>query len=397
MGRHFMTMTIWVGILFRCLPVTAGDKDLAKGHFEKGIELMQEQRFHEATWELSESMRLYPTKGVVYNLANCYRATHQYLQAITLFERLLDEYAATLSASMKKDAKRQIVELGESLVSVTVTSALEDVAVVINGEAVGRTPFEKPLRMNPVELEVTGTKAGFESVAQTVSPAAGESVTVTLSLSPIPARLSVTSNVDGATVWVDDEAVGETPLDALSLPTGSHRIKLVKEGFRVSEQTVDLPPGGTASVTVDLALVPPPAQGPAREAPKALAAEKENETPAIERETATPFRSPIVLTGLVGTVASAGVSGAMWGVAFKKRSDYNTKNQALDEDYDEALSAAARADRADSKKFNRAAVAVTAVTAGFAALLTAGLLMNRRSGEQSSAISATPGGVRVSF
>ena len=101
MRQSLFIFAVWLATWSQGLPAGANERDLAKAHFEKGIELMQEQRFHEATWELSESMQLYPTKGVIYNLANCYRATGQYIEAIALFDKIrtalkANDFASTM-------------------------------------------------------------------------------------------------------------------------------------------------------------------------------------------------------------------------------------------------------------------------------------------------------------
>ncbi|MCX5976055.1 MAG: PEGA domain-containing protein [Coprothermobacterota bacterium] len=52
-----------------------------------------------------------------------------------------------------------------------------------------------------------------------------------------PSKAEILSNIPGATVYLDGEVVGITPL-RLSLAPGSHRVALHKEGFRVWEEMV---------------------------------------------------------------------------------------------------------------------------------------------------------------
>jgi len=52
-----------------------------------------------------------------------------------------------------------------------------------------------------------------------------------------PSKAEILSNIPGATVYLDGEVVGITPL-RLSMAPGSHRVALHKEGFRVWEEMV---------------------------------------------------------------------------------------------------------------------------------------------------------------
>jgi hypothetical protein len=67
------------------------------------------------------------------------------------------------------------------------------------------------------------------------------------------ATVTVTAIEAEATVLVDGEVVGMTPLPApLILDLGKHTIVAKKEGFETSEQTVDVMGGSVASVTLAL-------------------------------------------------------------------------------------------------------------------------------------------------
>ena len=64
--------------------------------------------------------------------------------------------------------------------------------------------------------------------------------------------LSVTSNVAGATVIVDDLQVGKTPLSEASILPGAHRLVVKKEGYATYRSNVRVASGRTLSVHVNL-------------------------------------------------------------------------------------------------------------------------------------------------
>lgn len=65
--------------------------------------------------------------------------------------------------------------------------------------------------------------------------------------------VGITCNLDGATIVVDNKEMGVTPLkETLGLPPGTHRIKIVKPGYRDFLMTVAVVAG--QSMTIDAAL-----------------------------------------------------------------------------------------------------------------------------------------------
>lgn len=63
------------------------------------------------------------------------------------------------------------------------------------------------------------------------------------SSTPVTATLVVTTDVPGASVFVDRKFVGTSPLTLTNLPPGTRQLKLTAEGHDGIDRTVDLEPG----------------------------------------------------------------------------------------------------------------------------------------------------------
>jgi hypothetical protein len=61
--------------------------------------------------------------------------------------------------------------------------------------------------------------------------------------------VEIKSTPDGAEITVDGKFMGNTP-STLRLPTGDHKIRIEKSGFKVWEKTLSVSNGGTATVNV---------------------------------------------------------------------------------------------------------------------------------------------------
>ena len=68
-------------------------------------------------------------------------------------------------------------------------------------------------------------------------------------------RLKVTSDVDGAFVFVDRKFVGKTPLDTDQIAPGQHQVNVSAEGYEGASQGVEVATTGSTDVTVSLKTV----------------------------------------------------------------------------------------------------------------------------------------------
>jgi len=66
--------------------------------------------------------------------------------------------------------------------------------------------------------------------------------------------LALTSDDEGASIFIDDRAIGVVPMGPIALPAGAHRVSLSKDGYVSSLDEVVVPPKGR--VALDVRLVP---------------------------------------------------------------------------------------------------------------------------------------------
>ena len=108
--------------------------------------------------------------------------------------------------------------------------------------------FSRALRTSSrwgfAKATVTWTLIGAFAFASTVARAAGYEHSF--------GALSITSDPAGATVYVDGEVVGQTPLTIDQLPAGDHRVKIVKTGYLENGRVVTVASGQSKNVSVKL-------------------------------------------------------------------------------------------------------------------------------------------------
>lgn len=80
-------------------------------------------------------------------------------------------------------------------------------------------------------------------VAAALAPLVAALAPVMFSPPPPPPELLITVNVDGATVRVDDEVVGRSPVASLRLTPGRHVVMVTADGYSGTRREVELEPG----------------------------------------------------------------------------------------------------------------------------------------------------------
>lgn len=142
-----------------------------------------------------------------------------------------------------------------------------DADVTWDGNPAGKVPPSGILilyNVLPGRHTVTITKEGYLPVTQTVNVAKNDLMRVPVTLQPIPlGSISVTSVPAGASVILDNQVRGVTPLTLTDIPAGSHSIIIRGEGYQevISSVTVT---GGNTTVVSETLLPGTPVPGRTR-------------------------------------------------------------------------------------------------------------------------------------
>lgn len=139
--------------------------------------------------------------------------------------------------------------------TILIESAVEGVAVLLDGREIGTTPLlDRAVVAAEGEHVVEGRRPGYEPARVEVELTAGRASRVDLEMVPlaqIPAahagELEVRVNEDGAEVLLDGRAWSAGPV-----PVGPHRLEVRREGFEPWAGEVEVAAGAPARVEVTL-------------------------------------------------------------------------------------------------------------------------------------------------
>ncbi len=411
-------------IVFFSLPALADKKNDAKKHFEAGMTLLEAEDYDAAAAEFETSLKAYPTKNGFFNLANCLKAMHRYGEALDVVARFEAKFSGKLDLEWREEIRGFKRALNAVVGKVSVKTNHKGAAVNVDGRKIGLSPLNKPIVLGPGEHEIEVSLDGYATENKKVKIQSGSKINVQITLKPVSSTLSISCNVKGADVYLNDEHIGTTPLSrAVELSSGKYRVMLKKVGYISTEQRINLKPGADVSVGFSMSSESATVAAPPYEAQPASEPETQPETDfevsntkkGIEEDDKRGL-SPLFWTGLIGTVVTGAVSGIFFGVSSSHSDDFNNAKSdfywASDEissgDTSEEIfsfeneSWNTMEDEADQVKTFRALGVASAVTAGaFAVLMVVGLVVSSSGEETDSsngvAVIATPGGVSVSF
>jgi len=101
------------------------------------------------------------------------------------------------------------------------------------------------------------TKAGYLPQSRMVESVTGKSVDVTAELTPAVSTLVVTSNPQGANIWIDGKDTGMMTPAQITVEKGLHRVTVKKAGFKDALSDENLAEGQTLSFSPVLLSVNP--------------------------------------------------------------------------------------------------------------------------------------------
>jgi len=166
--RSSLAVCVAGAILVFAGTIRADDKDEAKRHFEAGMTLLQTDDFAGAAAAFETSVRLFPTKTSLFNLANCYKALQRYGDSLETIHRLEAEFGGTMGEELEVEAsnlRRELENLvGHLLVEVDPFGA----TIRVDGREAGKAPLGKPLVLGPGDHEVEASLDGYAAEKRTV-------------------------------------------------------------------------------------------------------------------------------------------------------------------------------------------------------------------------------------
>lgn len=158
-------------------------KERARVLFREANTLYSRGMYLDALQKYRDARALYPSFKIDLNIGATLDALGRRTEAAAFIERFLVQ-SASAPAEIIDAARSRLEELRKKLARVKVTSLAEGATLWVDGKAVGTTPFELPVYLEPGLHAFKLQRAGHEPVSRDLDLGAGEQAT--LDLTPRP-------------------------------------------------------------------------------------------------------------------------------------------------------------------------------------------------------------------
>lgn len=165
---------------FGAPPRAGGVAGEAEAHFQRGLELHQEQDFAGALVEFRRSYELVSTYKMLYNIGQvCYQLT-DYACALRSFEGYLREGDAAVPADRRAEVDREVRKLRARVGRLEIVTNVPGVEISVDDVSVGTTPLHEPVVVSSGKRRVTGIREGYAPVTRFIEVAGADATRVVL-------------------------------------------------------------------------------------------------------------------------------------------------------------------------------------------------------------------------
>lgn len=111
-------------------------KTEARGHFNKGVKLFEKGRWQQAMDEFQKGYTTIPHPSLLVNIANCYSKLNNPVEALSYFERYLNETGSTLQDEQRGAINYEITKLRQRVGTITFNNLNKNMEVLIDNNTV---------------------------------------------------------------------------------------------------------------------------------------------------------------------------------------------------------------------------------------------------------------------
>jgi tetratricopeptide (TPR) repeat protein len=142
--------------------------------FERGVALYGEGNLDEALVQLERAYELVPNYKVLYNLAQIQAERHEYVAALGLFERYLEQGGDNVPEARRSEAQQQMVTLRESIVELWVEADVDGAKLYVDDELRASLPLTQPVAIDSGVRHLRIEKPGYSPVFRKLKVAGGD-------------------------------------------------------------------------------------------------------------------------------------------------------------------------------------------------------------------------------
>jgi PEGA domain len=226
----------------------------AHDRFDRGLALFDKGDNAGALVEFQRAYQLVENVVVLFNIGLVFARMGRAVEATEALDNVLGQ-PGTLSPERLALARRVRDEQALRIAAVAIAANITGARIEVDGIDAGTTPLVRPLRILSGTHVISAEAAGFLPERKAIAIAGGDVQEVRFNLVAAQGRLAhlvVNTHLPGASLLLDNQLIGTTPLNAsISVAPGTHSVELQRNGYWRASTSVTLGEGATAEVILE--------------------------------------------------------------------------------------------------------------------------------------------------
>ncbi len=142
--------------------VGAAARKEARKHFQRGVELLNDEQVAEALLEFQRSYELKPHFAVLYNIGQAQSVLGRPIEAVDTFKRYLGEGGKDIKSSRREEVEQDIATQTARIATLEIQTTPDGALINVDGQDVGFAPMPLGVRVPIGEHTISATAEGHD-------------------------------------------------------------------------------------------------------------------------------------------------------------------------------------------------------------------------------------------
>jgi hypothetical protein len=175
-------MVVVLGALAPAQAVRAGDKEEARKHYDRALELGDEGQLEGAIVEFQRSYDLTHHFAVLYNMGQVFVSLAKPVEAVDAYERYLADGGKKIPAARRAEVGQEIARQKARIATLEIHGLPEGAVVRLDGKELGKAPITAPVRVGVGTHAIAASAEGYDPAEKEVTVAGEDQRVVELVL-----------------------------------------------------------------------------------------------------------------------------------------------------------------------------------------------------------------------
>ncbi len=169
--KQTASLVIVLGALAAPQAVQAGDKEEARKHFDRALELADDGQPEGAIVEFRRSYDLTHHFAVLYNIGQVFVSLAKPVEAVDAYERYLADGGKKIPAARRTEVAQEIARQKARIATLDIRSLPEGALVRLDGKEIGKAPIAVPVRVGVGTHAIAASAEGYDPAEKEVTVA----------------------------------------------------------------------------------------------------------------------------------------------------------------------------------------------------------------------------------